>query len=752
MFVPDKPITSKQQDFLRRSPFAVSLAEAMLSYNEADSLAVGLFGAWGSGKSSIINLITEYINNSGLMDKSKAPLLIPFNPWNFSTQNQMFYRFFNHFCVALKKSGGPFVDTIIEKLQKYQAFFLTADAQKGKTLHIDFHDIRNELDELFLKNNRKIIFIIDDIDRLDKIEIQQVFQLMKVIANFPKTVYLASFDKEVIIKALNQAGWGSGVEYLEKIIQVPFEIPMISQREVGEYLLKRIAELLKKIPPHRFDSTYWGDIYHAGLRNFFNSIRDVNRFINALKFSFDMVKRELNVVDFFVITSLQVFAFSVFSAIRDNKDLFTDFIEADSPALPREREKIEEVLSRSPEIPMVNLITLLSRVFPRIDTVFNDVTYETDEQSKWRQEGRVCAPEFFDTFFRLSVPEGKVSSGEIESYLTTTGDQEEFANMLLGIGDREKLSSFLLYLEDSAVIEIPGNHTENVLGTFMNIGDSFISPEGVEPDIITQIMGLDRLLLARIKEPEKRFEMLKKTMEESEKSLFTPVRQAYKIYLDPNEPWDDSIPIPPDKELLEPEQQLEIIDLACRKIEEWAESGKLLKHENFAYILTRWMLWRGSETVSKFVTKMIQSEFGLLELITGLTRKSLIPGFFDVSIERELLNSIYKLEKLTDLKGIKFRLITLARSRGYSRLPDYQRAAVKQFLLTMKEKEKRDKTKAHEFDDIVAKAKAAMEKLQMEEERTSCKLKKQEIPTAEVAENAGGEKGEEMKKEEEEGE
>ena len=728
MFFPDKPINSIQQDFLRRAPFATTLGEAMLAYDDADSLAIGLFGSWGAGKSSIINLLVEYIEKTPPKDNGKSPLIIRFNPWNFSTQNQMFTRFFSHLCVVFSRGNTRIEDEIIEKLQSYRKFFPDANSPKDEGFQLDFLEVREELDRLFRKLNRKVIILIDDIDRLNGTEILQIFQLMKTIANFPQTVYLASFDKDVIIKALNLAGWGSGVEYLEKIIQVPFEIPMISKREVGEYLLKKIAELLRKIPPHRFDSTYWGDVYHTGFRDFFNSIRDVNRYINALKFSFDMVKRELNVVDFLIITSIQVFAFGVFSAIRDNKPLFTEFLEADSPALPREREKISEILRRSPEISEAQLLSLLARVFPRVDTVFNEVTYETDAESRWRQEGRVCTSEFFDTFFRLSVPEGKISSEEIESIISTTGDSQTFAEALINMKDRKKISSFLLYLEDSAALEIPSKHTENVITTFMETGDQFQSPEGMEIDIITQIMGIDRQLLARLKTSDERYEILRKAIENSKESLFTPIRQVYKIYLDPNEPWDESIPIPPDRELLEPEQQLKLVDLACAKIEEWAKNGKLLKNENFAYILTRWMLWRGAENVALYIPKMIESEFGLLDLITGITRKSIMPGFFDVSIERELLNNIYKLEKLTDLNAIKKRLIFLVRSRGYQRLEDYRRAAVKQFLLVMKEKEKRDKAKATEVEDILAKVKSAMEKQQMEEALKSCKVKPPTTP------------------------
>ena len=60
MFKPDQPIQSSKDDILGRSSFAKSLGDAVLSYTEKESIVVGLFGEWGSGKTSIINMMLEW--------------------------------------------------------------------------------------------------------------------------------------------------------------------------------------------------------------------------------------------------------------------------------------------------------------------------------------------------------------------------------------------------------------------------------------------------------------------------------------------------------------------------------------------------------------------------------------------------------------------------------------------------------------------------------------------------------------------
>lgn len=719
MFISDRPINSMESDFLGRAPFAGSLGEAMLAYEDTESLVVGLYGSWGSGKTSIINLLTEYINGTGLPGKSKGPVLVNFNPWYFSGQDQIIPQFFGHLASALKEDRRESASILREKLLAYRDFFMSSKIASGEIYNTDFHHLREEIDRLFLEQPRKFIMIVDDIDRLDKGEILKIFQLMKVIANFPRTIYIASFDKDVVINALNLAQQGTGVEYLEKIIQVPFEIPLISQREVEEYLLKSIAGLLKKIPSRKFDNTYWGDIFHSGFRRFFTSIRDVARYINALRFSFDMIKRELNVVDYLVIVALQVFAPRIYSAIRDNKELFAGLIEADSPAIPREREQLTAILGRSPVFPDQLFINLLGRIFPRLDAVFNEVSYEEEELGRWRQQGKVCTPEIFDTFFRLSVPEGKVSRGEIEEILMAAEDPDKFAQALTAGEDKEKVNSFLLYLVDSAALEIPEAHRENVIAALMDIGDFFLGPEPGDISALSQIIDVNHEILSRIDDTGERFRVLKNAYEKAQDSLYSLVKQVDKLYIAPLlEIYEFPEDIPESKRLLEQEQAKDLMNLTCGKIEEWALDGRLARHEFIGDILAFWMKWIDHGRIAGFVKQMIESDSGLLEFISGIVKKSSASGVYEISMEWELTTNIRRIEELSDLDEIVRRLRRISSYRGFANLDRSKKFAVREFLRAVEQLKPREEEKGEDFDDFLVKVRRAIEaQAQIERER-----------------------------------
>ena len=64
MISPDLPITKSADDILNRRSFAKSLAQTLLQYSVSSSLAIGLYGEWGSGKTSLLNMVLETIEET----------------------------------------------------------------------------------------------------------------------------------------------------------------------------------------------------------------------------------------------------------------------------------------------------------------------------------------------------------------------------------------------------------------------------------------------------------------------------------------------------------------------------------------------------------------------------------------------------------------------------------------------------------------------------------------------------------------
>ena len=273
MISPDIPITKSSEDKLNRESFAESLANVILQSTFPTSFTVGLYGAWGSGKTSLLNMVIEQVER-----RNTDVVILRFNPWLCSDPKQLITQFFKQLASAIKIKK-PTADSVCELVDQYADLFDAASlipyagaaiAAAGKMfttkarnrMKRKSNDMQGQKDEIIrtmVKENLKIIVSIDDIDRLSEEEIIAVFQLVKALADFPNAVYLLAFDYDVVVRALATVQHGDGREYLEKVIQVPFEIPAPSMASIHDALFSKLNGILGDIPDSRWDKETWAE-------------------------------------------------------------------------------------------------------------------------------------------------------------------------------------------------------------------------------------------------------------------------------------------------------------------------------------------------------------------------------------------------------------------------------------------------------------------------------------------------------------
>src|SRR5436190_1219808 len=101
----DRPIRTSTEDRLGRTSFAKYLARCLLEQTTIESFVIGLYGSWGVGKTSIINLVLEELKfaSSNMFDDEK-PVILNFNPWNYLGQNQLVENYFNRLLSELDQA------------------------------------------------------------------------------------------------------------------------------------------------------------------------------------------------------------------------------------------------------------------------------------------------------------------------------------------------------------------------------------------------------------------------------------------------------------------------------------------------------------------------------------------------------------------------------------------------------------------------------------------------------------------------
>lgn len=488
----DRPLENPKDDLLGYDAFARNLAEGIFNTPSPEGLVVALYGVWGSGKSTVLNFVKKY-----LADKKpqQRPTIVSFNPWWFSTDDDLARNFLlelrSQLDGAWSKRGNSF-------RQKLQPLAILADlvgevpipvvsstakaAAKGvkalKPAEINVQKLKARVGNLLKKNDKRIVVFVDDIDRLTDEQIRQVFRVIKALADFPNVVYVLAFDRAVVARALTTANRINGNEYLEKIVQVPFDLPLPEENAIHQLLTKGLDDVVGKGPDGVFDQEHWAQVYNDGLRGFFQTPRNVIRLLNSLLITYPPVSQEVNPIDFIAIETLRIFETPVYETIRRNRDMFAGTLgpnEFRAGQIASHKPFHEAWLGIVSSDRQKFVKALVTELFPKLKGVWSTSSYGSEPFLVWRRQMRIVVPESFDVYFRLAVPTGKLTNQELQAIVSSAFDENRFATTLLNLAhtDPSKLRTVLDRLQDFVSEEIPIDNIPAVVSTLISHGDEF---------------------------------------------------------------------------------------------------------------------------------------------------------------------------------------------------------------------------------------------------------------------------------------
>ena len=109
----DSPLTDPKLDAFSRWNFAQEVASLIVNYPNESSIAIGIYGAWGEGKTTVINYIEKALKDSS------NPICIRFNPWLFRDEALLFRSFFHTLARQLEESFSTPHEELGKLLEKY---------------------------------------------------------------------------------------------------------------------------------------------------------------------------------------------------------------------------------------------------------------------------------------------------------------------------------------------------------------------------------------------------------------------------------------------------------------------------------------------------------------------------------------------------------------------------------------------------------------------------------------------------------
>lgn len=686
----DRPSLNPKDDLFGHAPFAKSLADSICRYPGSDGLVLALYGPWGSGKSTVLSYVQHYLDR---LSEDEQPVVVEFNPWWFSGQENLARAFLGQLQAVLPAKSEKFKqlgDLLADFAEGIGGLIdLTgvsggAGGLIGKLLgHAkrkpkDVPALKESITAILQKAGKRILVVIDDIDRLTPEETRQLFTVIKALADFPNVVYLLAFDREVAAQAIEQQSGLPGDRYLEKIIQVPFELPPVDRVALRAALFKRLDEVLGETPEGSFDQSYWTNVYHDGIDPLIQVPRDVVRLTNTLAVTYPSVCGEVNPVDFIALETLRVFLPDLYDVIRTNPDRFSGHSRDDRYEGDRNAAQAfhEQWVSEVPEELRESTRALLERIFPKI----GQMGYGPDWLAEWSRNLRACHPEVFPIYFRLTVPPGAVRRSEMTALLALAGAPADFGDVLVRAREEKrpdglsKARALLERLMDHVEKDIPDAQIPTVIQALLDVGDALIDPADER--------GMfDLGNVSRASRPV--YHLLKRVGADQRAGVLEPAIQsgnAVTVQLWLLQALDEEVTKAKDSgeaTLLTAGEVERLKSVWLDRVRTLSGEANFQKHPELPRLLAAWRRWASEAEVRTWCDRTTASDEGLLSFLPGFLQhtRSQTMGDWAVRLQPRL-NPVW-LESYLDTAACADRLRELQRRDV---VPADSQEAVSQYL------------------------------------------------------------------------
>jgi KAP family P-loop domain len=243
----DRTIDSAEDEFGRG--FLVDHVYNQLMAHDADwSVRVALNGDWGSGKSSIAEMIGKRARDAG------HPVGWLY-PWRVHTIQNVASALMVTVLAALeeanirlspsntaRKVAGPLVDF----LTRFKGLHPAAEVGFGLLEDANSFDAEfaEPIAQQLAQQSKRLLVIIDDMDRCDPALLPPLLLFMRSALDIPSFSFLAPFDSDIVAKTIHASNraWTNSDRFLEKVFDFRIPIPDLTNDQKSRFTVSRLAK------------------------------------------------------------------------------------------------------------------------------------------------------------------------------------------------------------------------------------------------------------------------------------------------------------------------------------------------------------------------------------------------------------------------------------------------------------------------------------------------------------------------------
>ena len=457
-FDADRPIECREQDRLGRRSFAEAISRQLRAVPAEHGFTIAVVGEWGSGKTSVLNMVAETLEG----DADVA--VLPFNPWLFGSADDLVTRFFHELSAQLGQSRSERLKDVAKALSNLGQSLAPLSPVVGTTSAaglifkpIDhwtkprsLHDQRDHLREALAASDSRVVVPIDDIDRLEASETRELMRLVRLTSDLPNVVFLLAFDRRHVARSLREDEI-EGRQYLEKIVQVSYDLPNIREAILPGMFLPWLDELIGGRDLAQLDREVWGRVFYDVIKPLLGNLRDVKRYLYSLPVTLDLIGQEVALADLLGLEALRILRPSLFDELRAHTEYLVHSESVSGLLMPEDarnkiKRELSEVLDRAGGERDV-LSSVLEIMFPATQGPLGRSSHGPDWIPSWRKQRRVACEEVLRIYLQAGLDEDTIPSREVQELVGALTDGKRLAALLDAL-DEQRFEAALERLED----------------------------------------------------------------------------------------------------------------------------------------------------------------------------------------------------------------------------------------------------------------------------------------------------------------
>lgn len=320
IFVKDRAV---KDDLLGRDSIIALLYKSICqNFSKQDSFIIGLSGPWGSGKTTITNVVRKQLEEQN----SDIKIIKGLNPWISGSEAVLLNSFYDALLNALGINySSRKIRKQVQDVSRYVVEIPTVGKSLSKVLENDINQENIEkwqanLKNLILSSNKKYVLFIDDLDRATSTQIRFLLKMLGSLFDLPNLIFILLYDRNRLEKILQDDN-KLNTSFAEKVINLELQVPKVSENSVQKIYRSCLINLARiyNVSDKEINNL---DLAFQLIIKSIDNPREFMRFLNSICYIAFSPDINLNRNDLLLIEYISFKQPDLFQLIKENPKLF----------------------------------------------------------------------------------------------------------------------------------------------------------------------------------------------------------------------------------------------------------------------------------------------------------------------------------------------------------------------------------------------------------------------------------------------